>query len=385
MEKSMRIDGLRLTALLTLVSMAAAGCSSSESTATQCWNPQDPAYSSTAAKGAGYEIFDLTQLGADYTGPIKAWIDNEPNPIDEAAFASYQVPGWVRNTPRRAIFDYTRTLGSPSVPPGPLTPYTDPLGYTWGQIAEVRNFIWPFDPADYPSPPPSSGWEAGVKSGTSIPPGAVIYTANNKNQDLIFVARDPATGTPIKRYFVTDQWGNVFIMKSVNSANTTEELVDRAFADAQLPEGWTKSTRFLERDLCVPPIYGGDNLAVFQELRDSTDSAYSQITWAPNGNGVARLIGAPMPIWAGSNGSRVNGSDGDDLMYGGPGNDVFHPGLGNDTIDGGAGINAVVLDEAQGAYTVTVDGDVTRLSGPGGQKTLRRIQEIRYRDGIVRL
>jgi hypothetical protein len=385
----MPTHALRVPALLSLAALAMAGCSNSDgdSATTQCWNPQDAAYSKTSTKGAGYEILDFTRVGPDFTGTINAWIDNDPNPIDEAAFATYSVPGWGTNTPRRAIFDYARTLGSPSAPPGPLTPYTDVYGYTWGRIAEVRNVMWPFNPADYPqvSPPPATGWEAAIKAGTPVPPGVVFYTANNKNQDLVFLARDPSSGAPIKRYFVTDEWGNVFIMKSANSANSTEALLDQAFDAAQLPPGWTKSTRLLERDLCVPPIYGGDNLAAFQEFRDSADSAYSQITWAANGNGVARLIGAPMPIWAGPRGSRVNGSDGDDTLYGGPGNDVFHPGLGNDTIDGGAGNNAVVLDQAQGAYTVTIDGDVTRLSGTGGQKALRRIQEIRYRDGIVRL
>ncbi len=123
-----------------------------------------------------------------------------------------------------------------------------------------------------------------------------MYTYNNKNQITVFTAKDPETQLPILRYFVTDPWGNKFIMKSTNYANNTTESITAAFKAAVLPRGWRKSMGYLPRDLCVSPIYGGDNIATYQEIRDSADSAYSQFVWGKEGWGVEQKIGYPMPM-----------------------------------------------------------------------------------------
>jgi hypothetical protein len=352
-----------------------------------CWDPSDAAYKPTAAKGQGSEIIDLRGVGSDYTGYLKAYIDAEPNPIPDEALSSYSVPGWIPNSPRHAIFNFTNTAGSPSAPSGPLTPYTDQFGYTWGYIAQIQNVMWPFDPADYPqlNPAPKSGWEAAALAGTAVPPGVVMYTSNNKNQVTVFTARDPDTNMPVLRYFVTDRWGNTFIMKSSNSANDTPETIARAFDAAVLPEGWRKSTGYLRDDLCIEPIPGGDYLSAYQEFRDSADSAYSQIIWGSSGWGVAQEIGYPMPMWTSGTGSRLRGTPGTDIMYGGPGNDVFVPNSGDDVIDGGEGNNVVQLNGPGRDYTVTTTDGTTSVTGRGSTKTLKRIQVLRFGDRQVRL
>ena len=355
--------------------------------ASQCWDPNDSGYLPTAGRGQGSEILDATGIGQDYMGYLKAYIDAEPNPIPPESLSSYSVPGWIPNTPRHAIFNYTKTVGSPSAPAGPLTPYTDPYGYTWGFIAQVQNVMWPFDPADYPqlNPPPSSGWEAAALAGTPVPLGVVMYTYNNKNQVTVFTARDPDTNQRILRFFVTDQWGNKFIMKSSNNANNTPDTIKAAFKAAVLPNGWHKSMGYLRKDLCVSPVYGGDYLSTYQEIRDSADSAYSQITWGSKGWGVAQEIGYPMAMWTSSKGSRLRGTPNQDLMYGGPGNDEFVPNAGDDMVDGGEGVNVVRLSGPFRNYTITQDGDTITVTGDGSTKTLKRIQVLRFRDRKVRL
>ena len=355
------------------------------SSASQCWDPNDPNYVPTAGRGQGSEVLDATGVGQNYTGYLKAYIDAEPNPIPPEDLSSYSVPGWIVNTPRYTVFNYTKTIGSPSAPAGPLTPYTDQFGYTWGLIAQVQNVMWPFDPADYPqlNPPPSSGWEAAALAGNPVPPGVMMYTNNNKNQVIVFTAKDPDTNQRILRFFVTDPWGNKFIMKSTNYANNTPDTIKAAFKAAVLPKGWRKTMGYLGTDLCVSPIYGGEYISTFQELRDSADSAYSQITWGNKGWGVAQEIGYPMPMWTSSRGSRLLGTPNQDLMYGGPGNDEFVPNTGDDIVDGGEGRNVVRLRGPFRNYTITQNGDTVTVTGDGSTKTLKRIQVLRFRDRKV--
>lgn len=343
-------------------------------------------YLNTAERGAGYEIAYLGDVGRDFHGFIKVYVDQEPNPISKEAFETYSEKGYVQNTPRKAIFDYAKTEGSPSAPPGELTPYEDPQGYTWGLIAEVQNYDWPFNAANYPDmdPVPESGWEAGAFSPT-VPDGVVKYTSNNKNQTLMFLAKDEKTGDPLTRYFVTDPWGNKFIMKSANNKNDTVQKVDAAFEAAVLPKGWTKSRETLTQDLFVPPIPGGDLMSTFLEFRDSGDNAYSQVTWGASGTNLAQQIGPPMPIWTGMGGTRANGTPEDDQMYGSVGNDTFYPNTGDDTIDGGGGIDTVHVSGKKADYSVKTDGDVTKLRGPAGAKELTEIRFVKCDDGQIDL
>lgn len=334
----------------------------------------------------GFEIAYLGDVGADYQGYVLVYVDQEPNPIDASAFETYTNPGYVQNTPRFATFNFGHTVGSPSSTAGPLTLYSDPFGYTWGYIAQVQNFNWPFDPEDYPdiSPTPSSGWEAGQVS-TDVPAGVVKYTNNNKDQQLLFTALDPDTQEAILRYFVTDEWGNVYIMKSANNANNNEALITAAFEAAVLPEGWQKSTAYLSQDLFVNPIYGGASNAQFLEFRDSADNAYSQIVWGSSGDSIAQQIGNPMPLWAGAAGARVNGTPGDDSMFGSDGDDQFYPDTGNDTIEGGGGVNGLSLTGSASQYRLSQSGSSTILTGPDGTKTFTQIQYLQYGDRRILL
>lgn len=358
--------------------------------------PSRDGYSSTRTREAGYEIVYIAGLGPSYQGTVNVFVDQPGNTITADAFARYSVKGWITNSPRFGIFEYALTIGSPLAPAGPLRPYTDPLTYTWGAIADVKNFDWPFDPANYPafSPAPVSGWQVGNTSPT-VAPGTVKYTNNDKNQVLLFPAVDD-TGARIERFFVTDPWGNVFVMKSSNATNDTPALIGAAFDAAVLPAGWTRSRAFLTQDLYVNPIYGGTLNSTFLEFRDSGDNAYSQVLWGERGDTLAQLIGAPMPLWSGPLGGRLNGTAGDDQMFGGPGDDRFHPLAGNDVIDGGAGTNSVVvtgrctdyaLTRTRETLTVTGPGgtfaqtvDSVVVKGPAGEKTLRRIQSLQCDD-----
>ena len=103
--------------------------------------------------------------------------------------------------------------------------------------------MWPFSPADYPGKDYSSGYEAAALELTP-PAGTIKWTANAKNQEVTFDART-SEGKPIERYFITDPWGDRFIMYA--SGETDPADVRSNFLSAVLPPGWTKSIGHLKR------------------------------------------------------------------------------------------------------------------------------------------
>lgn len=298
----------------------------------------------------GFEIADFRKLGSDLTGELVVYIETGPNPISEEAWASYSPdPGWMLNTPRGAQFNVLNVLGSPYLPTGEFTYYTDQSGYTWKAVAAVQNRVYPFHAEDYAdfSPPLTTSAQAAYALSTPLP-GTIQYNSNDKNHENIYYTEN-ADGTPRLQYYVTDPWGNVYILKSVNAANDTTEKVAAAVDAAVLPEGWVKSSGYLENDTAYMPIYSGD-LAHANEFRDSADSAWMQIEWGTSGITLASVIGDGMPIWGGNESGMVMGTDAADEIHGGDGADVIYGLNGDDRIWSDTGDN--VISGGAGADTV---------------------------------
>lgn len=319
----------------------------------------------------GFEIADLRGIGADYSGQMVVYLAAGDNPMTEEAWATYAPdPGFILNTPRAGQFDELNVLGSPYQPTGTYTYFTDSHGFTWEAVAAVENRIYPFDAADYPgySPPLTDAAEAGYRVITPLP-GTVQYNSNDKNHANVYYAND-SEGNPQPQYFVSDPWGNVYILKSVNAANDTPEEVAAAVGSAILPEGWVKWTAYLDADATYLPVWSGD-IAHANEFRDSADSAWMQIEWGKSGKSLAWAIGDGLDIWGGNTDDLVKGNDegnvihggagddrvlgrrgkdlltgdaGDDNLRGGRGADALHGGEGNDKLKGGKGHDSFVFD-----------------------------------------
>src|SRR3546814_8560555 len=102
-------------------------------------------------------------------------------------------------------------------------------------MAAVQNRVFPCVAGDYASldPPPTTSAQAGYALATPLP-GTIQYNSNDKNHENIYRATD-ADGAPKVQYYVTDPWGNVYILKSVNAANDPAEEVAEAVEAAELP------------------------------------------------------------------------------------------------------------------------------------------------------
>ena len=178
----------------------------------------------------GYEIAYIGDLGADYTGPTMVYVADGSNPINAEEWATYTPPpGYVTNSTRNVQFNSSTVITSPDSTTG-KTYITTSDGYTWLFIAQTVSANWPFDPADYPDQSYTTGYEAAALNPTP-PPGVIRWSDNTKNQEITWYARTADDGKPIERYFITDRWGDRFIMQASGEPipRTCEAIFFRPF------------------------------------------------------------------------------------------------------------------------------------------------------------
>lgn len=87
----------------------------------------------------------------------------------------------------------------------------------------------------------------------------------------------------------------------------------------------------------------------------------------------------------------LTGQQGDDLLVGGLGNDrlngaqdqdVIAGDAGDDVIDGGTGSDAAVFSGRRADYSISMDGDVTVVTGPDGTDRLSNVEMLLFSDGV---
>jgi hypothetical protein len=341
------------------------------------------------------EIIDISAvLAGKPEQPVQTYKSAGENPIPDDDWPDYELePPFLKNTTRNLQFNESEFLASPGAPIGVTTYIKTPVdGYTWAAMSEAINALWPYDPTRYAAPSNTNAYFAGNFEVTP-PPGVVKVTANYKGQNMKFWAyaegAKPGRGKPValERYFVTDQWGNQYIMHA--SGERSEADVRAAFERATLPPGWRKSIRRLGQDLVLRPAESDDPDARFHYLviRDSADNTYHQISWSKRGSLAAQVEG--MPIWGGLNRDILTGDIGgirNDLMYGGGGGDRFRPGLGDNIVWGSS--RAVDTVELPGRISDYVpaemeDPETLVLHGLGYVQTLHYVDKLRFEDVAV--
>ena len=336
---------------------------------------------------AGFEIAYLGNLGPDYTGPTQVYLAGGTKPMTAAAWDAYVPPdGYIKNTTRNVEFESQEVLTSPDSATGETYITTDD-GYTWLFVAETVSANWPFDPSDYTTPY-ASGYQAAALS-TTPPAGVVKYSANTKNANVTWRAKD-AAGQPIERYFIRDAWGSLYIMQT--SGATDQADVRSNFFSAVLPAGWTMFAGALRQDLTTSPAYDSAGFAQFNIFRNSADDAFQQITWGSRGKSIAQQIPG-MVIWGGTTSDTLIARRGqDNLIHGAQGNDwIIALGI-NDRIHGDHGNDTVVFRGSRSDYIVTpLTADGTRVevrTRLGGERarvaTLFDVERLQFQDRVVR-
>ncbi|MFN3669034.1 MAG: M10 family metallopeptidase C-terminal domain-containing protein, partial [Brevundimonas sp.] len=94
------------------------------------------------------------------------------------------------------------------------------------------------------------------------------------------------------------------------------------------------------------------------------------------------LIGSTLNGDAGAD--RLEGGTGADMLNGGADNDVLIGGGGNDTLNGGGGsLDVAVYSGNRAAYTISISGGVTTVTGPDGTDTLTNVERLQFADQIT--
>lgn len=281
------------------------------------------------ALSVSYEIIYTANVLDHPKDFVQAYKESGSNPISSSAWTSYTPPaGYTKNTTRYLQFDESISLGGPGDPIGTETYITTSDGYTWAAISNVISAMWPYDSSQYTFPSNLGTFYAGNLTVTP-PAGVVKLSANYKAQLMKYYVNenDVPLGTPgavpILRYFITDEWGNKYIMQA--SDYDTPEQVTASFVAAVLPVGWTKEMKYLTEDFILYPASGPGNSFEYALIRDNQNNTYDQIYWAPSGVMLAAQIQEPgMPIWGGlsTNVLRISNSF-DNLIIGGGGVTTF--------------------------------------------------------------
>lgn len=337
------------------------------------WNPLEVAY----------EIINVGSVATDPALAIPTYKNGGTNSITGDAWSSgYVAPSpYINNTTRNLQFNESDFIASPGEPDGTTTYITTSDGYTWAAMSNAINAMWPFNEADYSgvSPAVTNAYAAGNYV-TTPPDGVVKVTANYKGQNMKFYAVDPDTGLGIERYFVTDAWGNEYIMHA--SGQDSVDEVRAAFEAAVLPDGWTKSAQELTEDLILMPAQGAGNLYHYLIFRDSTDSTYHQIGWGDQGQLASQIEG--MPIWGGQDDNVLFGTNWDDVIYAGGGSDVIRLEAGDDYLDGGDGRDTATFGFGSSdieAVGLSADGLTVMIRSATDTKTLVSIESFEFTDG----
>jgi Ca2+-binding RTX toxin-like protein len=243
--------------------------------------------------------------------------------------------------------------------------------------------MWPYTETAFPGT--INAYQAAFATVTP-PAGTIRFSSNEKNQEMIWWAREGNSpeGNLIQRYFITDEWGNRYIMGTTGVENDAD--IATSFNSTVLPQGWTKATGNLAENLILAPAYGAGDQAHFNLFRESADNAFFQFEWGVNGSSVAAQI-AGMPIWGGPASDAILGRVGDDnLIHGAEGDDVISALGNNDDIYGDIGTDTVALQGRLSDYQVmewAEQGAQLRLSGFGVTKSLYDTEFLRFSDGSM--
>ncbi len=104
------------------------------------------------------------------------------------------------------------------------------------------------------------------------------------------------------------------------------------------------------------------------------------------------IVASGYRYWEGSNNAEtifgtfrsdeIRAMGGDDVLRGFAGDDYIYAGLGDDDVDGGDGLDTVFFSGSRSAYTITLQGGVTTVTGPDGTDRLTNVEQLQFDNGL---
>ncbi|GLS00207.1 hypothetical protein GCM10007859_02110 [Brevundimonas denitrificans] len=132
----------------------------------------------------------------------------------------------------------------------------------------------------------------------------------------------------------------------------------------------------------VDRLVGGDGVDTITYAGSATGVEIyldSQVTW----DGTSTDFLETVENATGSDhADYLAGSAGANVLNGGGGDDIMSGGAADDTLNGGDGTDRAVYSGNRAAYTISVSGGVTTITGPDGTDTLTNVERLQFADGL---
>lgn len=172
------------------------------------------------------------------------------------------------------------------------------------------------------------------------------------------------------------------------NSSLTLRLDNASWAQAEWASGSGQTTSILTmmREALIDPILDDTGMRTQLEARmldlwgDGTVDQFDSVSFAINTHERVQLRESSSPTQiamfvGGSDGEKVNGSSGRDLMLGGDGNDTLMGGSGNDVLDGGSESGYTIREQASGGHAFRGDtADYTDV--PAGRHAHINISDV---------
>ena len=254
-----------------------------------------------------------------------------------------------------------------------------PVQQNYGQLTmlhEIGHAIGLSHPAAY-----------NASAGTSITYGAnATYFEDSLQYSVMSYFRESETGANYRvngvgtlLYASIPQLDDIAAVQRLYGANMTTRTGDTTYGfNSNAGQSWFSATS--SSTTLIFAVWDAGGIDTFDFSGYATNST---IDLRPAAfSSVGGMVGN-VAIALGVTIENAIGGIGSDTIRGNSADNRITGGGGDDTIDGGLGSDTVVFSGARSAYTITWNGQVGTVTGPGGTVTVRNVEFLAFSDGTV--
>jgi hypothetical protein len=248
-----------------------------------------------------------------------------------------------------------------------------PVAQGYGQLTllhEIGHAIGLSHPAAYNA---SAGTSITYSANATYFEDSLQYSVMSYFSEAFTGASYRVNGTGAARYASVPQLDDISAVQRLYGANMTTRTGDTVYGfNSNAGQTWFSATSATSALIFAVWDAGGIDTFDFSGYTSNSTIDLRQAAFSSVGGMIGNVsiaLGAVIENAIGGTGAdTIRGNSGDNRITGGG---------GNDTIDGGLGSDTVVFSGARSAYTITWNGQVGTVRGPGRYRKWAR----RYRHG----
>ncbi|MBU2329754.1 MAG: M10 family metallopeptidase C-terminal domain-containing protein, partial [Alphaproteobacteria bacterium] len=186
-------------------------------------------------------------------------------------------------------------------------------------------------------------------------------------------------GVGTTRYASIPQLDDISAVQRLYGANMTTRTGDTTYGfNSNAGQVWFSATSSASTLIFAVWDAGGVDTFDFSGYTSNSTIDLRQASFSSVGGMVGNVS-----IALGAVIENAIGGAGNDTIRGNSADNRITGGGGNDTIDGGLGSDTVVFSGARSSYTITWNGQVGTVTGPGGTVTIRNVEFLAFSDQTI--